>query len=742
MTDVHALLPLVAAVASLNLAGLALLRWRPGRERLTFSLGMAAFAAEAVAVHVLLGVPHGPVARAFWLRWYLVAGLLAGVSWAAFVAGLGHRRGVPLSPAFRIPLVVGGALAVVAAAGVVGVQGFETSVVAGPFEAVRLDGAGRFAAVVQLLLAIGILAGLEACLRTSRGVTRERVKYTILGLAGIFLVRFYVLSQVILFHHLSAEYLKTGAVTVLLGTLVIAAALARNHLRSVELSVSRHVLYRSAVVAVLGLYLFAVGVLGWLLNYLEIPDKTFWGSLVIFVSALAVAALMLSEDLRWRINRFIGLNFYRSKYDYRAHWLSFTRRLGSLLTLEALAPALVEAVTTAVGSPRGALYLAGPADERFRPVAAVGVAGTPGLVETDSPLAVRLRAAEAPGLLEEDDRVGLDDALTLAFPDGSAAVPLAWGGTLIGFMLVAPERTGDRYGAEDLEFMAAVGDQAAGSIMTARLSEAAARTREFEAFHRLTSFVIHDLKNSVSALSMLSSNALRHFDDPEFQRDTVRTLSRTVDRMKALLARLASPVEAVSGPFEPVDLAELAREAMEPVRADGRVRLVTALAPVPPVSGDPEALLRVVQNLVTNAVEAMDGAGGTVRVEVAAAADGVALTVTDTGCGMSEEFIRTSLFAPFRSTKQGGWGIGLYQAREIVERHAGTIAVTSRVGAGTTFRIRFPAATPQSGDVELAARDGGKLDAAAASDIEDRQGPAEALRVPGVQGARSRPPRD
>jgi len=71
--------------------------------------------------------------------------------------------------------------------------------------------------------------------------------------------------------------------------------------------------------------------------------------------------------------------------------------------------------------------------------------------------------------------------------------------------------------------------------------------------------------------------------------------------------------------------------------------------------------------------------------------DGKAVvSITDTGCGMSEEFVRKSLFAPFRSTKKGGWGIGLYQARGIVEAHGGAIEVSSQEGAGTTFTVKLP----------------------------------------------------
>jgi len=236
--------------------------------------------------------------------------------------------------------------------------------------------------------------------------------------------------------------------------------------------------------------------------------------------------------------------------------------------------------------------------------------------------------------------------------------------------------------------METVTEQAAGAIVTARLSERLVQSHEYEAFHRLTSFVIHDLKNSISALSMLSDNALRTFADPECQRDTIKTVSKTADRMKALLARLSSAPESDALRLEPVDLAALALEAAGPVAQNERISLAKDLAPLP-ISGDSEALLRVIQNLIANALQSIEG-NGTVRLQTFERDGCAVLTVTDTGCGMSEEFIRRSLFAPFRSTKKGGWGIGLYHSKGIVAAHGGSIEVSSREGVGTTFTIKLP----------------------------------------------------
>jgi hypothetical protein len=284
-------------------------------------------------------------------------------------------------------------------------------------------------------------------------------------------------------------------------------------------------------------------------------------------------------------------------------------------------------------------------------------------------------------------------ALAEAFPEGSVAVPLGWRGRLTGFLMVGPERAGMPYTPEDLEFMATMGQQATGSIVTAQLSEDLARAREFDAFARVASFVIHDLKNLISSLSLLSQNAVKYFDDPEFQKDTILTLSRIVEQMQALLARLSSPGEPIVLRGEPVEIVSLVRDTIGTTSYPSTIHVVTELAPSAPVLGDSDALRRVLQNLVTNAIQAVNGEG-VVTVRVVHAPGSAILSVVDTGCGMSEDFIRESLFVPFRTTKRGGWGIGLYQVREIVERHGGKVAVTSKLGSGTTFQVTLPATDP------------------------------------------------
>jgi putative PEP-CTERM system histidine kinase len=687
------LVPTLAAVSSLALAATAL----AGRPRLRlqwlFALGMAAFAAEAVCAFMLLTMGDFDRHAVVWLNAMLVVGLLSLLPWTFFVAMLADLQ-VPLLPrAWRIGAAFAVALAGAAAVAVTLYPAFTIGTGGWDLTGARLNVTGRVGTIVELLLTVGILVGLESCLRTARGDNRRRVKYLVLGLGGIFLIRFYVLSQMLLFQGLVPLYLRMTCATLFLGNLLLALPITRDQLRGARITVSRQILYRSAMIGVLGVYLFAVAALGSLLTYLAIPEETFWGSVVVFVSALALGVILLSDRLRWRLKRFITLNFYRSRYDYRQQWVAFTKRMSSLLTAEEIARELLDGVTETIGASTGAVYLSEPGDARFRLCGHGGSAAYAAVIDRASPLLSWLGAQEAPARPPAEIAASsLSAQLTSV-----VVAPLRWRANMIGLIVLGPERSGAAYMNDDLVFLSTVAEQAAGTMVTARLSEAMAQAREIETFDRVTATVVHDIKNSVSALAMLSRNALKNFDDPEFQRDTMTTLSRTVDRMRRLLTRLSAPMtEAPTTSAESVDLSGLVLEATTPLMAESRIRVVRDLGPVPKVAGDRDALLRVIENLVTNAAEAIDGEG-TIAVTLAQTDGRAVITVSDTGCGISEDFMQRHLFSPLRSTKKGGWGIGLYHTKQIIEHHHGRITVDSVEGKGTTFAVMLPLSSETEG---------------------------------------------
>jgi signal transduction histidine kinase len=120
------------------------------------------------------------------------------------------------------------------------------------------------------------------------------------------------------------------------------------------------------------------------------------------------------------------------------------------------------------------------------------------------------------------------------------------------------------------------------------------------------------------------------------------------------------------------------------------VELTKELLPLPRTLADREQIQSVVTNLLLNARDAV-GPGGRILVRTAHRDGRVVLSVADNGCGMSQAFVRDSLFRPFQSTKKKGLGIGMFQARMIIEAHGGSIQVESETGQGTTVRVSLPA---------------------------------------------------
>jgi len=193
----------------------------------------------------------------------------------------------------------------------------------------------------------------------------------------------------------------------------------------------------------------------------------------------------------------------------------------------------------------------------------------------------------------------------------------------------------------------------------------------------------------VSQLSLVARNAERHADNPAFRADMVATLKDSADRMQTLLGRLSQRGTPAPEPLRPVDVGALVERVASARRATHPI--VCRTNGVPVASAQPGRLETVLGHLLQNATEA------SVSTEPVLLSTGVVdgqivIEVADKGHGMSPAFVRDQLFRPFASTKSNGFGIGAFEARQLVEGMGGTITVTSREGEGTVFRVLLPMA--------------------------------------------------
>jgi signal transduction histidine kinase len=215
--------------------------------------------------------------------------------------------------------------------------------------------------------------------------------------------------------------------------------------------------------------------------------------------------------------------------------------------------------------------------------------------------------------------------------------------------------------------------------------------KQFESFARLSAVLTHDLKNQILSLSLLVSNMERKFDREGFKEDAMRTLSDSVNNLQNLVAKLSDPRTPTKRIREKSNLTHLVERVMQrtAAQATNRFKVSAQLSPEVYAIVDGKAIERVIENLVINAIEAMPD-GGALNIATRSDNGHAIISISDTGKGMTEDFMRERLFHPFATTKKKGIGLGLYSCRDIIEQHGGRIDVASTVDVGTEFKIILP----------------------------------------------------
>lgn len=421
-----------------------------------------------------------------------------------------------------------------------------------------------------------------------------------------------------------------------------------------------------------------------------------WLPQLTLAAAFLLFALSFFPSTRYRkrLKKALGRQLFQHRYDYRLEWRRFTDTVGSAGDdAPPLAERTVKAIADIFDCPGGLLLMRGPdggldssARWNWQPLDVPLAAAGPDLA----------RAFEAAGEVIELQRLRqgqVSDALPLipewmvAEDEAWVLVPLIHFDRLVGAVLLQRPREPRLLDDEDLDLLRVAGRQVASYLAEALGQEALSDARRFDEFNRRFAFIMHDIKNLVSQLSLLARNAERHADKPEFRADMIDTLQNSVGKMNDLLARLSQHHRARPDEPAPHSLRLLAEEVVRGradnyrVRIRGRDDLMATV--------DPDRFEQALGHLVQNAIDA-SGDGEAVEVVIGRRGLEATVEVVDQGCGMSAEFIRSRLFHPFSSTKDGGFGIGAYEARALLVGMGGRLEVQSREGEGSRFTIILP----------------------------------------------------
>lgn len=678
---------LAAAVVYGVLAGFTATRYlRRGTDQALFlAATLTAIWAVGIATQTVWGWPD------FALR-YLTE-LMRNTAWILVLFALVRGARDNSLKTRRMLLFASGALLIILTALI-------ASALAGWFLETNLLSA-RAALFAQLAIALLGISLLEQIWRNASAYGRSSIHYICFGIAGIFIYEFLLHADALLFNRMSTGLWDArGAVNALL-TPLFAVNLINARRQPVQLQLSRTFVYHAGTLVFGGLYLLIIAVSGY---YVRLAGGE-WGEglQVVFVAifVLLFVLLMSSKWFRSRVMMFVSHNFFDYKYDYRDEWLKMTETFSNLDEDPPLPERAVRTLAGLVESQTGALWLRGE-DDHFALQATVGLV-PPKHTQIDSDVELVRFFQEREWILDMDEYnvdpvrynlLEIPDAI-LGFSDQWLIIPLYLGPKLHGVALIGSPYTRVELNWENFDLIRVVGRQLSNFLAQADAQNRLSRAMQFEAVNKASAFMVHDLKTLIAQLSLMVSNAPRHRHNPQFIDDMIATTEHAVNKMSRLVDHIRKP-ESEERETE-LDLAELASRVVQQQAGHDPAPFFEGPESGMMVQADPQQLQNVLSHLVQNAQDATPR-DGEVSITLKASNDAVVLFIQDTGLGMSENFIRDSLFRPFESTKGlTGMGIGAYQALEYVKQIGGAMDVTSEPGVGSCFTIRLPLSSPVPG---------------------------------------------
>ncbi|MEJ2692066.1 MAG: PEP-CTERM system histidine kinase PrsK [Candidatus Thiodiazotropha sp.] len=546
----------------------------------------------------------------------------------------------------------------------------------------------------HLSMAVAGLTLIEQLFRNTRPEKRWAVKYLYFGIGLLFFYDFFLYADGLLYLGIDREFwLARGFVSAFAAPMVAIAA-ARNPSWSVRVFVSRRVIFHATVLFAAIAYLIVMSAVGYYIKYYGGTWSKALQVIFIFSTLVVLIALLASVHLRSRLRVFVSKHFFNYKYDYRDEWLRFIQTLSEGELDDQIRERVVKAIADIVDSGGGVIWLR---DESavFRQVAEWQSTMSKASLSEESSLVRFLKERDwvidlneylaSPGLYDD---LNVPEEI-LGHKERWLVVPISFHSELLGFILLIRPRSPRSINWEDRDLLKTAAHQAGSYLALIRTTRALLEANQFEAFNRLSAFVVHDLKNLIAQLELVVKNAERHKRNPEFMDDAVKTIGNAVSKMSKLLAQLKQ------GRFEHGDskqfyVEEAVAQAVNELYHDLPKPSLTIESNFLKLIADKDRFTAVMVHLIKNAQEATPDEGQ-IDVRVSERQRVAVVEIQDNGAGMDADFINNRLFRPFETTKgNAGMGIGVYETREYIRSLKGSLNVESQLGAGTKFIIRVP----------------------------------------------------
>ncbi len=546
----------------------------------------------------------------------------------------------------------------------------------------------------RILVAVGALVLLHNLYVGATQSTRQILRWTTAAFAALWAFDLNVYTVAYLGGAFPFELSAVRGLVVAVAAVPLAIGATRGA-ASMRLRPSRTLAFQTLSLILIGAYLLVMVGVAQSLNMLG--GNVGRLAQVGFTFAASVVALLWlpSARLRGWLRVTAVKHLFQHRYDYRAEWLRFTQTISrGTEDGQSLHERAIKAMADITDSPSGLLFLReelGSLELAARwnwkdievPRGSIGT-GLSDLFEQ------RTFIVDADDVRAGKDQHGegqLMPAWLLQDDKAWAIVPLLHFDRLTGVIVLARPSEPRSLDWEDFDLLRVVGQQLASYIAEHSGQKSLMEAARFDEFNRRIAFVMHDIKNLASQLSLLSRNAEKHAENPEFRADMLVTLRNSGEKLNTLLARLNRYGGKGPDKKSQIDLLEVVDRVAVRYKSQAHISVIERNNAT--VLADSENLEQALVHLVQNAVDA-----GTEddRVYLNVLLEGVSarIEILDSGSGMSADFVRDGLFKPFVSSKQSGFGIGAFEARELIRAMGGRLDVDSREGLGTRFTVTFP----------------------------------------------------
>ena len=555
---------------------------------------------------------------------------------------------------------------------------------------------------------IGLIL-VEQLYRNAVSEQRWAIKFICLGLGGLFIFDFIIYSKSLLFADIDVMLWNARGIVNALIVPLLAISVVRLQEDSRTYTISRKVIFHTSALVGTGLYLIFMSLAGFYIkkfggNWGEIAQIIF-----VFLALLLLLILMFSGAIRAQLKVYFNKHFVHYRYDYREEWIKLSKTLAELKSISELCPFMIKTLADLVDSTGGGLWVQNENGDYYLSESLIHGFNDSGLElikQNDDSIQFLKNKQWVIDLFEYNDDPEVYEQSNF-FPwmennnDIWLLIPLLQQNELKAFVVLTKPRVARKLNWEDHDLLRTVGMQLANALVLSQASEELSTSRQFEAYSRLSAFIIHDLKNLVAQVSLIVKNAEKHKNNPEFIDDAIGTLENVVLKMQKLVNQLRQ--RNVKDSRSTLDLAKLIKDVVKQQSAHTPIPLFKSQLAECLIMGEQEKISAILGHLVQNAQDATED-DGTITLELVKQDEDAVIKIIDSGTGMNKKFIAERLFKPFDTTKgNAGMGIGVYEAKSYILKHSGTISVESEVEQGTTFTIHLPLCLKSANQPEVKA---------------------------------------